>query len=151
MSVVSRDLTATELAVLRAAAAGKSIAETAALLRRSPETIRSNRKRAFVKLGARNVAHAVALANERGLLGHERPPDPPITPGKRDAFHAKCNDLARTRWPDDRDEAREEARAIKQQALVSASRQFGREIESVNDLTSSEASWTLDWLEAQEA
>jgi two-component system nitrate/nitrite response regulator NarL len=63
-----KELSEPELDVLRAAAKGLSAEETAARLVKSPHTIVAQRRALAAKLGARNVAHAVALAYERGIL-----------------------------------------------------------------------------------
>jgi|SRR5581483_6770347 len=68
-------------------------------------------------------------------------PAAPITSGKRDAFFAKCNEIARHSGRDKLDVVDDE--------LAFASERFGREIQSVNDLTSDEASSILDYLDAQ--
>jgi RNA polymerase sigma factor (sigma-70 family) len=61
-------LTARELDVLRWAARGASARETAARLGRGEQTIASQRKRVIGKLGARNMAHAIAIAFGLELL-----------------------------------------------------------------------------------
>ena len=61
-------LTGRELEVLEAAARGLTAAETAAELYLSFETVKSYRKRCAAKLGARTLAHSVALGLRRGLL-----------------------------------------------------------------------------------
>ena len=63
-----RPLSRPELEVLRAAADGLSVEETAELLVKSPHTIVAQRRAVQAKLGARNIAHAVALAYERRAL-----------------------------------------------------------------------------------
>lgn len=67
------------------------------------------------------------------------PDETPISDGQRRALHAKANDLDRLTG-----QARSSA---KRQAKEAASEHLGRELESTNDLSSSEASWLLDWLE----
>ena len=62
------DLSAGELAVLRCAANGHGHKETAWRLGRTVNTIKTQRSRAFAKLGARNVEQAVAIALRSGLL-----------------------------------------------------------------------------------
>ena len=52
-------LTESELTVLRAAADGLTVVETARLLSYSPETIKSKRRQVIAKAGARNMAQAV--------------------------------------------------------------------------------------------
>jgi DNA-binding CsgD family transcriptional regulator len=39
---------------------------------KSPETVKSQRKSMLAKLGARNMAHAVAIAAQRSMLWDER-------------------------------------------------------------------------------
>jgi DNA-binding CsgD family transcriptional regulator len=65
-------LSATELEVLRDAAAGLTTAETAIKHYKSRETVKSQRKAILIKLSARNMTHAVAIA----VLGRELRPDP---------------------------------------------------------------------------
>jgi two-component system response regulator DesR len=66
--VADSPLAPRELEVLRWAARGASARETASRLGRGAETITSQRKRVIGKLGARNMAHAIAIAFRRGLL-----------------------------------------------------------------------------------
>ena len=54
-----RDLSAPELAVLRAAAEGLTVPATAVRIDRSVETVKSHRKSVIRSLGARNTVHAV--------------------------------------------------------------------------------------------
>jgi len=65
-------LSATELEVLRDAAAGLTTAETAIKRYTSRETVKSQRKAILIKLSARNMTHAVAIA----VLGKELRPEP---------------------------------------------------------------------------
>jgi hypothetical protein len=69
------------------------------------------------------------------------PPSPmrPISPGKRDAFHAKCYELAKRRGHAKAD--------IRNETLAAIAQRFGRQVGSVTDLYSHEASWALDRLE----
>lgn len=60
--------TSIELGVLRAVARGKTNDEIGAETFRSAETIKSQVKSLLWKLEARNRAHLVAIAYERGLL-----------------------------------------------------------------------------------
>jgi DNA-binding CsgD family transcriptional regulator len=60
-----------EARVLVFSASGFSRDETAQLLGLGPETVKTQRQSAQRKLGARNTAHAVALAFARGLLTAE--------------------------------------------------------------------------------
>jgi DNA-binding CsgD family transcriptional regulator len=53
---------------LRSLAEGHAVSETAALLWLSPEGVKSARRVLYAKLGARNAAHAVHLAHQKGVL-----------------------------------------------------------------------------------
>jgi DNA-binding CsgD family transcriptional regulator len=66
-------LTARERDVLAGAADGETAEQTGARLYLSSETVKSYRKRAIAKLGAKNGTHAVALALRTGLLPLRRP------------------------------------------------------------------------------
>lgn len=57
-----------ELEALRLAADGLSMPEIAESTGRATETVKTQLARARSKLGARNVAHAVALAFRAGLV-----------------------------------------------------------------------------------
>jgi RNA polymerase sigma factor (sigma-70 family) len=57
-------LTPSELEVLRGAAAGETAVETAARLRKSIDTVKSQRRAALRRLGARSIAHAVFIARD---------------------------------------------------------------------------------------
>jgi DNA-binding CsgD family transcriptional regulator len=61
-------LTEPELLVLKAAASGLSSEETGTLLKKSAETVKSQRRVVLAKLEAVNMTHAVAVAFRRGLL-----------------------------------------------------------------------------------
>jgi DNA-binding NarL/FixJ family response regulator len=54
-------LSPSELAVLEDAALGLTVAETAVKRHKSPETVKTQRRSVLLKLGARNVAQAVAM------------------------------------------------------------------------------------------
>lgn len=71
------DLTARESDILRFGAQGYSIRQTARLIGIAPKTVENIQTRLFRKLGVRNRAGAVAVANAFGLL----PATPP--PGRR--------------------------------------------------------------------
>jgi len=58
-------LTPSEIEVLRGAARGETAAETASRLRKSINTVRSQRRTALGRLGARSVAHAVYIAHDQ--------------------------------------------------------------------------------------
>ena len=61
-------LTPAQLEVLREAAAGRTMSEIAAAQGRSPSTVKDHLDRARVRLRARNVTHAVAIALRRGVI-----------------------------------------------------------------------------------
>jgi DNA-binding CsgD family transcriptional regulator len=61
-------LTRAELDVLRAAAAGLTVLESAALLQKGAETVKTQRNRIILKLGARNMVQAACIAAENGLV-----------------------------------------------------------------------------------
>ncbi|WP_406398763.1 LuxR C-terminal-related transcriptional regulator [Streptomyces uncialis] len=61
-------LSRTELLVLAAAAAGETSADAAARLCLSYETVRTARRRARARLGARTPEHAIALAVAAGWI-----------------------------------------------------------------------------------
>lgn len=61
-------LTDSELAALALAAQGYSVSETARRLYKGDETIKSQLGRIRLKLGARNTAHAVAIAVAAGVV-----------------------------------------------------------------------------------
>jgi two-component system, NarL family, nitrate/nitrite response regulator NarL len=71
------DLTARESDILRSGAQGYSIRQTARLLGIAPKTVENIQTRLFRKLGVRNRAGAVAVANAFGLL-----PTTPPAPGR---------------------------------------------------------------------
>ena len=62
------DLTEREVQILSAAARGLSVTTTGRELFLSPNTVKTYRRSAFRRLGARNVTEAVALAQASGLL-----------------------------------------------------------------------------------
>ena len=61
-------LTDRETEVLSGQAEGETAAETGARLYLSLETVKSYRKRAIAKLGARNGTHAVTIAMRSGVI-----------------------------------------------------------------------------------
>ncbi|WP_103349768.1 response regulator transcription factor [Amycolatopsis sp. CA-128772] len=67
------ELTAIEREVLRDAALGLNNIQIGFKQFRSPETIRTHMKNIFAKLGARNRAHAVAIAYETGIFHCQMP------------------------------------------------------------------------------
>jgi DNA-binding CsgD family transcriptional regulator len=66
------DLTPSELAVLYDAAAGLTSSECASKRHKSPETVKSQRKAILMKLGARNMAQAVAVGVRESLIELDR-------------------------------------------------------------------------------
>ncbi|WP_405930351.1 LuxR C-terminal-related transcriptional regulator [Streptomyces sp. NBC_00827] len=65
-------LTPSELKVIAAAAAGESAEDTSLRLVVAYDTVRTQRKRAVHRLGARSMTHAVALAVEAGWISSEQ-------------------------------------------------------------------------------
>jgi DNA-binding NarL/FixJ family response regulator len=65
-------LSAAEHAVLQAAACGLTVPETARTLHKSTETVKTQRNTVILKLGARNMAHAVCMAAEAGEVSAGR-------------------------------------------------------------------------------
>lgn len=64
----TQTLTRRELQVLALVADGKSNAEISGDLYVSDETVKSHLRRIFYKFGARNRAHAVAIALRAGVI-----------------------------------------------------------------------------------
>jgi LuxR family quorum sensing-dependent transcriptional regulator len=62
------DLTVQEAGTLLWAARGRTAAQTGRRMILGAETVRSYRKRAIAKLGARNLTHAVARAIAAGVV-----------------------------------------------------------------------------------
>lgn len=60
----TRDLTDCELEVLTDAAAGLTTQETARKRVKGVETVKTQRRSILLKLGARNMAHAVGMTND---------------------------------------------------------------------------------------
>jgi DNA-binding CsgD family transcriptional regulator len=67
-AVASLGISARELTVLQALAAGRSNKEIAALLEVSPNTVKTHVARLFEKLGARRRTEAIHRARELGIL-----------------------------------------------------------------------------------
>jgi DNA-binding CsgD family transcriptional regulator len=61
-------LTPSELEVLCAAANGLTASETAHSLVKGEATVKTQRRQILLKLGARNIAHAVCIATEDGIV-----------------------------------------------------------------------------------
>jgi DNA-binding CsgD family transcriptional regulator len=61
-------LTQAELVVLRAAAVGLTVPQTARQLHKGTETVKTQRNKIILKIGARNMTHAVCIATEQGLV-----------------------------------------------------------------------------------
>ncbi len=85
------ELTARESDILRFGAQGYSIRQTARLIGIAPKTVENIQTRLFRKLGVRNRAGAVAVANAFGLLPATTP-----TPGRRPA---RTPDTDKHGWP----------------------------------------------------
>lgn len=68
----SSALSPSELDVLHDAARGLTVGESAVSRGKSSETVKSQRKQVLIKLGARNMTHAVALAAVKQLIDLER-------------------------------------------------------------------------------
>jgi DNA-binding NarL/FixJ family response regulator len=66
-------LTPAELLVLQAAARGYTARETARFLHKGIDTVKTQRVSVLVKFGARNIAHAVCIASEHGLVSSAPP------------------------------------------------------------------------------
>jgi DNA-binding CsgD family transcriptional regulator len=67
-----RPLTEREVQVLSLIATGSTRETAAAELGLAPATVRRHATRIFAVLGARNAAHAVAIAHRAGVLGSRR-------------------------------------------------------------------------------
>jgi DNA-binding CsgD family transcriptional regulator len=65
-------LSQSERGVLDDAANGMSVIETAASRSKSPETVKTQRASILLKLGARNMVHAVAMMMSERLIAVER-------------------------------------------------------------------------------
>lgn len=95
----------------------------------------------------RAQAHGLTVAAElreavsAHVAGVRYYPDRELSPGKRDAYHAKAQDLSVLRGLSKQEVCGE--------ALAAASVHFGAEFQSVTELTDRQGSWTLDWLEAR--
>jgi DNA-binding CsgD family transcriptional regulator len=68
----SAALSASERAVLDDAALGLTVGETARKRSKSSETIKSQRRSILLKLGARNMPHAIAVVMHEEALGTSR-------------------------------------------------------------------------------
>jgi DNA-binding CsgD family transcriptional regulator len=66
-------LTPSELEVLCAAANGLTASETAHSLVKGEATVKTQRRQILLKLGARNIAHAVCIATEDGIVRCSEP------------------------------------------------------------------------------
>jgi DNA-binding NarL/FixJ family response regulator len=66
---VTTVLTQSEREVLGDAADGLTVRESARRRQKSTETVKTQRKRIMLKLGARNITQAVGIAVSQGLLG----------------------------------------------------------------------------------
>jgi DNA-binding CsgD family transcriptional regulator len=68
-------LTPSELDVLCAAANGLTSGETAHSLMKGEATVKTQRRQILAKMGARNIAHAVCIATEDGIVRCADPRD----------------------------------------------------------------------------
>jgi DNA-binding CsgD family transcriptional regulator len=68
----SATLSPSELDVLSAAAHGLTTLESARQLGKGTQTVKTQRRQVILKLGARNIANAVALATCSGILPIDR-------------------------------------------------------------------------------
>jgi DNA-binding CsgD family transcriptional regulator len=68
-------LTRSELEVLCAAANGLTAIQTAHSLVKGEATVKTQRRQIMLKLGARNIAHAVCIATEDGIVRCADPVD----------------------------------------------------------------------------
>jgi two-component system, NarL family, nitrate/nitrite response regulator NarL len=87
------ELTARESDILRFGAQGYSIRQTARLLGIAPKTVENIQTRLFRKLGVRNRAGAVAVANAFGLLPPTSPPS-----GRRPPWAQNSAQHGKTLW-----------------------------------------------------
>lgn len=69
------ELNEREWTIVYGLADGDTVAEIASGLNYSPETIKGHLRRVYQKLGAKNAAHAVALAYHYGILTPKQPVD----------------------------------------------------------------------------
>lgn len=74
--VMVRPPTARELQIIGGCARGMSNADIAAELELTEHTVKSHLRRAMAAVGARDRAHAVAVAMREGWLGDQRPAGP---------------------------------------------------------------------------
>jgi DNA-binding NarL/FixJ family response regulator len=65
---LSANVSAIELAILVDAANGMTMVESANRRVKSRETVKTQRKSVLLKLGAKNMTHAVAIAARAGLI-----------------------------------------------------------------------------------
>jgi two-component system response regulator DesR len=68
MTVDNGSLTPVEQDVLSDAASGLTVVESAARRAKGIETVKTQRRQVLAKLGARNMAHAVAIGVGDGLI-----------------------------------------------------------------------------------
>lgn len=137
LSLINTELTVLERDVLAGAALGESVAATALRISRAPATVKHHRTSLLRKLGARNVAHAIGLAYQRGVLRSQAPPA--SSERQISAFHAKLNILSQQRHLT--------TAQLKEELLDHASTECGREIKGLHDLHYHEMSRVLDELQ----
>jgi DNA-binding CsgD family transcriptional regulator len=89
-----RALTPREVQVLSLVAAGRSLDEIAQRLGMAPDTVASHMSRIYRALGARNAAHAVALAHGCGVMAvRPRPQAPAVSPRERQVLAGLAHGL----------------------------------------------------------
>lgn len=86
-----QSLTPRELEILRGMADGLTDEEIGRLIHMARDTVKTHNKRLYVKLGAVNRAHAVAVGYRRGL--------PLLLPCPTDARNCLCRDRGDCRVP----------------------------------------------------
>ncbi len=137
--MLTAELTPAERVVLECAARGLTVEQTARRRGVSAETVKTQRRRVLMKLGARRMAQAVRIYDDEQAEVLRSKPGP-VRIGQLRAFHAKANAL--DNW------LHREKGESKKLMLAAASTQFDREILHADELNELEAHWCLDQLEA---
>ncbi|WP_370368735.1 response regulator transcription factor [Catenulispora sp. GP43] len=89
-----RSLTPREVEVLTMVAAGRSRDEISRLLGMAPDTVASHMSRIYRALGARNAAHAVALAHGCGVMAAQpHTQAPTVSPRERQVLAGLAHGL----------------------------------------------------------